>query len=101
MLEEWFFELQRLKNEGLNKGAEKGYTLAVNVGEIYRHLQDEYDEVEKLWEMSVIPTKKFLKELADLSNLCDLLFEKIFKRGIEISEVLCLAQMWRRKENKK
>lgn len=78
MLEQWFFELQRLKNEGLNKGAEKGYTLAVDIGEIYRHLQDEFNEIEELWEMAVIPKQKFLKELADLSNLCDLLFEKIY-----------------------
>ena len=80
MLEEWYFEMQRLKDEGLKKGAEKGYSLNVDVGVIYRHLQDEFDELEKLWEMTTIPTQKFLQELADISNLCDCLFEVLKKR---------------------
>jgi len=80
MLEEWYFELQRLKHQGLKKGAENGYSLDVGVGVIYRHLQDEFDELEKLWEMITIPTQKFLQELADISNLCDCLFEKLRRR---------------------
>lgn len=80
MLDEWFFELQRLKNEGLTRGAEKGYTMNCPMCDWFSHLAHEYREVIDEYQRDKIDKRKMLKELADLSNMCDLIFEEIYKK---------------------
>ena len=77
MLEEWFFELMRLKNEGLAEGAEKGYSMDGPLRQFFNHFKEEWKEFVNAYEAGKL--KATMKELADLSNMCDLLFEELFK----------------------
>lgn len=76
MLEEWFLELMRLKNEGLAEGAKKGYSMNAPLRKVFGHFEDEWDEFCIAFNHG--NWNKVLKELADLSNMCDLLFEELY-----------------------
>ena len=76
-MEEWFFELMKLKNQGLSEGVEKGYSTNVPLRIIFNHFRREWDEFAQAYESSDL--KETMKELADLSNMCDLLFEELHK----------------------
>jgi len=80
MLDDWYFELQKLKNEGLKKGAEKGYTMDCPAKDWFGHLMQEHAEVQALFHQEHVPINKMLRELADLSNMCDLIFEEVYKK---------------------
>jgi len=81
MIEDWFFELMKLKQRGLTKGLAKGYTIDCTLAEILKHFKEEWQEF-----LSAYGNHKLnltLKELADLSNMCDLLFEVLWKLKTE------------------
>lgn len=77
MLDEWFFEMIRLKESGLKRGAEKGYTMNVPFNQILDHFKEEWAELLDAYEKGHL--NLMVKELADLSNMCDLFFEELHK----------------------
>ena len=76
MLEEWYFELMRLKNAGLNVGAMKGRTMN-DLKTAFEHFKEEWNEFIDAYAGGHL--RSTLKELADLSNMCDLFFEELWK----------------------
>jgi len=85
MLEDWYFSLNAMKKQGLDKGKQKGRKLPpeCSIESLKEHFQEEITEVYESWcnaDKRVTPfaIAHFLRELSDLSNMVDLTFETYY-----------------------
>lgn len=76
MLEDWFFSLNSLKHKGLIKGRLKGYDMKVPYNNVLNHFKEEWKEFIEAYESNNV--FKAMKEIADLSNMCDLFYEQLY-----------------------
>lgn len=80
MLEEWFFHLQKNKDLKLTKAVNEMYGERKIHGElrdIYNHFKEEFRAFIESYEN--FDLKLTLIELADLSNMIDILYEKLYE----------------------
>jgi NTP pyrophosphatase (non-canonical NTP hydrolase) len=61
--------------QGLERGFRQGYTMHCSVINALQHLSEEYVEVYDAYNEGDF--QRMRRELADLSNMCDLIFEAI------------------------
>lgn len=78
MIGAWMFDLMRRKEKGIIKGIVGGYAHPPHgkMRDYLKHLLEEVDELKEAFEGRSLDA--VLNEIADLSNCCDLFYERMF-----------------------
>jgi hypothetical protein len=77
MIPEWYFELMALKEKGIQKGFRKGRTIDCKLEDILNHFKEEWQEFLNAYAHKNLGLT--LSEIADISNMCDLMFEALWR----------------------